>query len=354
MNTFIILLCTLKKYHIKAVCIFDGPNPPIEKKLEQDRRRAEGQKQISRLKECIRIRDLIQDKYLPFGQSPPEQIQKDCKLLVSLKRGSIDKTDYTDSADLCDALNVTIEKLKLQTMAITDKHKECAKKIVEMFGFACFQADGEAETLCAYLAVKGKVDAVLTEDTDVLPYGTPLMLAFKDFKLSDNKVRGLYLPSVLKSLNLNQEEFRDLCILLSCDYNNRVKGFPPDGKNRKKPIGLGVKGAWDMINVYRRLEKAEKYMVDPDPLKYRRCRELLTIPKSIPNIEVPYDTEPHWDELEEWFKIHRLTVNMEYVLKFWKPIELIFEDDSDDEDNEDSSNTNDNEELFVDEYSSEE
>ena len=40
MNIFILLLCTLKKYGIKAICIFDGPNPPIEKKKEQEKRRA--------------------------------------------------------------------------------------------------------------------------------------------------------------------------------------------------------------------------------------------------------------------------------------------------------------------------
>ena len=101
-------------------------------------------------------------------------------------------------------------------------------------GLAYLQALGEAETLCAYLAIKGQVDAVLTEDTDVMAYGTPVMLAFKDLKVTDEQVYGLHHKNILKDLEMNHEEFRDLCILLSCDYNERVKGFVPDGRNRKK------------------------------------------------------------------------------------------------------------------------
>lgn len=346
MNTFILLLCALKQYRIKGVCIFDGPDPPPEKKLEQDRRRAEGEKQISRLKECIRMRDMLQDEYAPFDEEPTEQIKKECRLLISKRRGQYDRTNYCDANDICSSLNETIEKLEKQTMPITDKHRKQAMDIVKMFGFACYQADGEAETLCAYLCAKGLVDAVLTEDTDVLAYGTPLMIAFKDFKLSDRKVYGLHMPSILDYLDMTQEEFTDLCILLSCDYNNRARGFPPDGRNRKKPVGIGVKGAWHMIREYRRLEKVEKYLVDPDPLKYRRCRELFSLPKRVKKIRggiLPIDKEPDWGALEDLISTNRLTVKIDYISKKWKPAQITFQTTTSDEE----SSADDDSEVFI-------
>nr|QBK86211.1 MAG: flap endonuclease [Marseillevirus LCMAC102] len=329
MNTFILLLCTLKRYGIKSVCIFDGPNSPPEKKIEQERRRAESERSINRLKECIRVRDTLQDN----SNEPLDfQLKTECRQLICVKRGTVDITNYDDVNDVVDSLNVTIEKLERQTLPITDSHREMATNIVKMLGLACFQADGEAETLCAYLAITGQVDAVLTEDTDVLAYGTPIMLAFKDFKLNEEKLFGIQFPSLLKEMEMNIDEFRDLCILLSCDYNNRVKGFPPDGKNRKKAIGIGAKGALCMIQEYKRLEEVCNHVENAEPLKYRRCRELFTVPRSIPYVIVPYNDPPDFDKLAKFIRENGLTVNLEYIGKCWKPATLNFiESESDDD-----------------------
>src|SRR5205085_3124549 len=97
--------------------------------------------------------------------------------------------------------------------------------------------------------------------------------------------------AILEDLEMTCEEFRDLCILLGCDYNDRIKGYPPDGKTHKKPVSIGAKGAFAMITEYRRLEEVEKYVVDPDPLIYRRCREIFTPPDDLPNISIPYNRQ---------------------------------------------------------------
>jgi flap endonuclease-1 len=195
-----------------------------------------------------------------------------------------------------------------------------------MLGLCCLQADGEAETLCAYLAINGDVDVVLTEDTDVLAYGTPFMMAYKDFKLGEGKIYGLFLPTILEALEMNEDEFRDLCILLSCDYNERVQGYPPNGKTHKKPKGIGLKGAICMIKEYRRLEEVSNYVVDMTPLKYRRCRELFTIPTEIPFAIVPFNEEPDFEELNKFCTKNRLTVTIEYIRTCWKPTEIIYDD----------------------------
>lgn len=327
MNTFILLMCTLKKHGIKAVCIFDGPNPPIEKKEEQDRRRAENQKSVNRLHEAIRIRDKLQDDYIPFDDPLGPSLKKEAQVIIGGRRGQVDTVNYHDATDVVDALNILIEKLERQTLPITDEHRDTAMLIVEMMGLHGIQAYGEAETLCAYLAVTGKVDAVVTEDTDVLAYGTPLMLAFKDFKLNEEKVVGIHLPSLLEEMEMDIDEFRDLCILLSCDYNSRVKGYPPDGRQRKKAVGIGAKGALCMIREYRRLEEVCKHVEDPAPLKYRRCRELFTVPKTVQEDMIPYNLKPDYERLDAFIANRRLTIKTPYIAKCYKPAELNFDDD---------------------------
>lgn len=328
MNQFILLLCTLKSHGIKAVCIFDGPNPPPEKKREQERRIAQREISLDRLKGCQRMRKLIQEKYLPFDKTLKDDTIQECKSLIGVRKGYPDTTDYTNPQDIAESLTTVIDRLKKSTYAITDDDKSNAMKIVKMMGLSAIQADGEAETLCAYLAVKGLVDAVLTEDTDVLAYGTPLMLAFKDFKLQDKKLQGIFLPGLLEELDLSLEEFRDLCILLSCDYNERVRGFPPDGKTHKKPVSIGPTHAYAMIQEYRCLEEICKHVEDESPLIYERCRELFTVPEHIPQGLVPYNKPPDYEKLEQLIKKYNLTIKIPYIEKCYKPAEVIFGDDS--------------------------
>lgn len=358
MNTFFIFLCTLKKHGIKSVCIFDGPNPPPEKKAEQESRKAGSEKAKTRLKRAIEVRDLLLNKYIQKnGVLLPENLQKECQTLLGYynkktseqtdDEGTLEVNtlvsrqkfqrviDWSEPTDVYDALKDLIERLDRQTAPITNDQREKAWNIVQMMGIPTFQADGEAEALCAYLAIHDYVDAVLSEDTDVLAYGTPWMVAFKDYKLSDEKIKGVYLPDMIDALGYDMDEFRDLCILLSCDYNNRVKGYPPSntGKKSKKPQCIGWVKAVAMIDEYRRLEVVEEYLEDAAPLIYERCRELFTPISSLELEELiqtkPYNSKPKLEEIGRFMTKERLTVSVEYIEKCWEPASLIFHDASD-------------------------
>lgn len=356
MNTFFIFLCTLKKHGIKSVCIFDGPNPPPEKKAEQESRKEGSEKAKERLKRSVEVRDLLLNKYLQKNISLPEKLQSECQTLlgyynkktVEVFDGVTEETntlvsrqkfqrniDWSEPTDVYDALKDLIERLERQTSPITNDQREKAWNIVQMMGIPTFQADGEAEALCAYLAIHEYVDAVLTEDTDVLAYGTPWMVAFKDYKLSDEKLKGIHLPDMIEAMGYDMDEFRDLCILLSCDYNNRVKGYPPtkSGNKPKKAQCIGWVKAVAMIDEYRRLEVIEEYLEDASPLIYQRCRELFMPISSLELeklIEVkPYNSKPRIDEIGRFIAKERLTVSTEYIEKCWEPATLVFHDISD-------------------------
>lgn len=331
MNQFIMLLLTLKKYGIKSVCIFDGPNPPPEKLDEQNKRRDENEKSRVRYIECKKMLEQLEELSTAddniYDIEVSDDIKEKCRILIG-QRSKV-QTNYCSIQDIMTTLSDVIVKLELQLRAITNTDRENAKRIVDMLGLACFQADGEAESLCCYLANKGFVDAVLTEDTDVLAYGVPLMLSFKDHKISDEMLFGVSAPSLVKSLKLTHPEFLDLCIMMRCDYNKHepsIFGWPPDGKKRKKACSIGVKGALCLIREYRRLEEVERYVEDIRPLKYRRCRELLTIPDYVDSIVIPYNQKPDFKEVEKLINEYSLSINLKYIQDCWKPVAVVFEE----------------------------
>lgn len=327
-NPFIVLLCTLKKNGIKAVCIFDGKNAPKEKEKEREKRKIENQKKRDRMKLCEEMRARLVKDYLPYNKPIKGDIREECRKLICPSKGRIDTTDYRSGDDVVNSLVEIYTKLDNQTQSITEEHQKMAQKIVKLLGLACFVADGEAETLCAYLAIKGEVDAVFTEDTDVLAYGAPMMLRFgNEHKLGDNRLNGIHMELLLESLELNQEEFRDLCILLRCDYNRhngKIMGWPVDGKKYKKPQSIGWGRAWPMIQEYRRLEEVCKHLDDPSPLIYERCRELFTIPESVSIEMVPYNKPINAKKLAKFLDEHKVTIRLDYILDCWKPIKVNF------------------------------
>ena len=345
MNTFFLFLCTLKKHGIKTVCVFDGPNPPKEKIEEQESRRGQGQKALNRLDRCKEINEILKKLYMENNDaSVPKEIQDECKILYGTPRSNTRDYNWFEVTDAMDGMNSTIDRLVRSTIPITSKHREDAKKIVEMMGVPLFQADGEAEALCSYLVIHGYADAVLTEDTDVLAYGSNMMVAFKDFKLNDETVHVIDHKVLLDTLSFNQSEFMDLCILLSCDYNHRVKGYIP-GKKCKKPISIGYKGALAMVEEYRQFEDIEKYIPDPSPLIWKRCREIFTPPLSDEFRElikmVPLNKKPDEDRIRKFIQEEGLSISIDYILENWKPARILFEFEEEDDKTEEEKETDD-------------
>lgn len=314
MEVFIIFLCELKRNGIKTICIFDGPNPPIEKKGEQEERRKNTKKIADRLKECIKMRDIIQDTYLLGDEEEMDlEIIERCRHLIRPKRGFPDVTDYTDPQDILNSMITTIERLTKQTLPITEDYGKKAFELVKLMGMTAIKAEGEAEALCSYLACHHLVDGVLSEDTDVLVYGTPLFFAFKKFKLNEKRFIGIHLPSLLDELELTLSQFKDLCILLSCDYNQRIKG-------------MGFKTSYPLIREFEKIENLpDEY--DTSSLKYERCRELFSVPPTL-TYKIPPNTEPDYKKLAKFLEDNGVSFGVKFIQDIYKPnIEIELSDE---------------------------
>lgn len=318
-NLFVQLVTTFKKHGIRADFVFDGPKPPPEKASEREARRAQNAKRKEVLAVLKEIRDAL------YGETTVSDVQKkEIRTLLRINPET-DGINWRDVEAVLFHLDTAIEKIERQTIPITPEFGKKAQEILTALGMPWFQAEGEAETVCAYLTVKCKgFDGVITEDTDVMAYGTPMMVS--KVKLSEEKVVVLRRDPLLESLGLTFEAFRDLCILLSCDYNSRIKIWGnAKGKNPPKPVNVGPKRALQLIEEFEHLEIIEPMMVDPEPLKYRRCRQLFSLPK-MSGIHLKMVQAPNWKGVEKFLNETGCRYTVEQLKEVWRPkVDIVHE-----------------------------
>jgi len=112
------------------------------------------------------------------------------------------------------------------TVDVTPEMAARCIKVLRKMNVECIVAPYEADAQLAYLALSNYVDAVISEDSDLLVYGCPKVL----FKLqSTGWAEEISLRDVLHSpkskfYGLNFEQFRQCCILAGCDYVESVRG----------------------------------------------------------------------------------------------------------------------------------
>lgn len=310
-DLFIRMLCTLVESGIIPICIYDGPNAPAEKMVERQRRREDSEKMRQKAVVCKNLANYVRECAMTEEKIPQEIIDQ-CKVIF---KESIE-LDYLKAFDVLQALVEKQESLERQSLPITKEHTDQAFYISnDVLGIRSFITSGEAEGECASLCISGLADAVLTEDTDVLAYGTPFMLSFYiDNKIEDKRVQGIFLPSLLASLELTQKQFTDLCILLKCDYNERICCRLPWGKS-KKQVSIGPVKAFRFIKEYSTLERIIEFSDDPAPLMYERCRELFT-PRKISKDEKMFTLKkPNAKLLQKLKDDMEITIDPGYVLK---------------------------------------
>lgn len=323
-DQFLLLLCVLKKNGIKTVCIFDGPDPPKEKKLEQDDRRAQTAKQIEKMKEARKLYAIVKTKYALTDTEIPPELGEQIKIVLGPKRAK--NVNLEDSFGTMQSLSEAIDAYERQTMPITTEQKQKAQDLVISLGIPCYEAPGEAEALCSHLCVRGdkrgvKVDAVFSRDSDCLAYGTPLLIS--EINLQRQVVEAIYLPSLLEEMQLSYEEFRDACIVAGCDYNDRA--YLPAKKDGGRDVPVGIVTAFNLIHEHRRIEEIEDMLIDPSPLNYRRCREIFTIPKEGTDYLIAFNGQPDYHFLEELLEKVKCSLRMQFIQDSWKSAELVFE-----------------------------
>ncbi|KAL7386323.1 hypothetical protein ABVT39_006732 [Epinephelus coioides] len=143
--------------------------------------------------------------------------------------------------------------------------KDCFQ-LLKLLGVPVIQAPGDAEAMCAHLVRDGTVNAVASEDMDTLPFGASILIRQLNAK-KDSEVIEYSLPKLLERLQISHKEFVDLCILLGCDYCDKI-------------AGLGPKRALTLIQKHRTIENVVLHVnreTHPVPhfWKYKEARTIF-------------------------------------------------------------------------------
>ncbi|KAL0811714.1 hypothetical protein ABMA28_009157 [Loxostege sticticalis] len=159
-----------------------------------------------------------------FDGKPPElkshQLNKRAERREEAEKELQKATEAGDQA--------SIEKFNRRLVKVTKRHGEEARELLKLMGVPVVEAPCEAEAQCAALVKAGKVYGTATEDMDALTFGANVLLRHLTFSEARKMpVQEFHLDRVLEGLQLQQNEFIDLCILLGCDYCGSIRGIGP-------------------------------------------------------------------------------------------------------------------------------
>ena len=285
---FIQLVSCLRKHDVHCVFVFDGKSP-VEKDKEKEQRRASREK----LEEKYKILEEKLNLCKLTGEIAPELLEVQEKYSIGVQNrllGGFKKINVR-------ILEEHIEKLKSQVISVNKNDIQLIKNFLDIVAVPYIQSETEGETLCSYMCRWGIVDAVMTDDTDVLVYGTPLFIF--DINSSDGSCKCIEYNELLETIEFTEETFRDLCIMCGCDYNTNIPK-------------VGQETAFKLMKEYLSIDNLpEKY--DKTVLNHVRVRELFTIPEK-QDIKIGYCGIP--DKIKFYQFMYENNVRLDYELVF--------------------------------------
>lgn len=314
LSSFINLIACLRRNEVHCVFIFDGSSPP-EKEAERTKRRADREKlekHLYKLEEAF-------EEYHKTG------VVNKCLSDLYRQRRSPNKrllgSTHSERLDM-NWIKNKIEQRRNQLYEITSEDFDNAKDLFRILNVPFYTAPWEAEKMCSKLCLDGKVDAVLSEDTDVMAYSTPVFLSKIDTS-TDTCIRIRY-EMLLEGLELDEKQFLDLCIMCGTDYNSNIVGI---GSKRAHIHIKNYKSIEDfMKNIKPRQHKDPSKCQDFSVLNYVRVRELFTEFEDYKLDKIPFCGTPDFKKLEKFVISHKVQINMDKLRKDFTHQEFIFED----------------------------
>lgn len=90
------------------------------------------------------------------------------------------------------------------------------RMLFDAIGIQYVDAPGEAEAQCVEFVKGGKGDIIISTDTDIIMFGGKILRTWNGTEY--------HVDRILSTLDVTQDQLRDMCILMGTDYNPRVVG----------------------------------------------------------------------------------------------------------------------------------
>jgi flap endonuclease-1 len=173
---------------------------------------------------------------------------------------------------------VAAARLEARTQRLTDVIHETTRGLLERLDVPVVEAPAEGEAQASYMAARGDVDYVGSEDYDTLLFGAPETL--RQLTSSGDPER-MGLEPTLKRHGITREQLIDVAILCGTDFNEGISGVGP------KTAVAAVKEHGDLWSV---LDDRGAYIEHAD-----RVRELFLDPPVTDEYDFGTDISPDID-----------------------------------------------------------
>eukprot|EP00929_Paragymnodinium_shiwhaense_P000508 TRINITY_DN100748_c0_g1_i1.p1 TRINITY_DN100748_c0_g1~~TRINITY_DN100748_c0_g1_i1.p1 ORF type:complete len:1428 (-),score=409.64 TRINITY_DN100748_c0_g1_i1:328-4611(-) len=121
-----------------------------------------------------------------------------------------------------EALRADLRRAKQRSDTVTPEMQADIERLLHAFGIPFVRSPSEAEAQCAFLADAKLVDAVATDDSDALVFGTREV--YRRLFSEEHRVECYAVDNLQARLGLSQNELIALAMLLGCDYTAGVHG----------------------------------------------------------------------------------------------------------------------------------
>jgi 5'-3' exonuclease len=161
----------------------------------------------------------IFDGKMPVEKNEIMGIRRDAKAVAEKKYNNIKERMETcgENEDVRE-LKHDMDSLRKKFVRLRNADVRNVKKLMDVCGVTYYDAEGEADQLCAKLVIKRKAYACLSEDMDLFVYGCPRVLRY--LNLTNSRVVLYSLKYILKNLDVSLREFKEICIISGTDYNS--------------------------------------------------------------------------------------------------------------------------------------
>ena len=130
--------------------------------------------------------------------------------------------DFGKSTIPSNKMSLEMANLEQSNDSDLKRIKSIIIEILRVFELPFIESIGEADSQCWSLYKKGLIDGVITEDSDMIIYGTTV---YKNFFRKDKDILEFAMKEVESTLNLSKNDLIKLGYLLGSDYCEGQKGI---------------------------------------------------------------------------------------------------------------------------------
>lgn len=248
-NSFINMIFRLYKHNITPFFVFDG-KPTKNKIVIQERiqRKEKIDNQIYQLTNEIEMikTEITQNEV-------KEELKEQIELTDSVEMMINEKEDK-------------IKKLKIQNLRVNSSDIHKLKELLKSLSINYIHKECEADLIIPYIISSYNLKPALciSDDTDFIVHNVNLISKF-DYKTG--VIEYLDCKKILEDLQVTQEQFVEMCVLMGCDYCSSIKG-------------IGPMKSYKIIKKHKTMDNYLK-SINKDNYEFKNAKNMFLIPLEI-------------------------------------------------------------------------